>query len=485
MIIGLNSELESRINYAYEKGMDNAFSCVLTGIERCVLANDSWLVPVEMDHQDEPDAEATEAALFIGGQEGMLKRIAATKDEEPVFTAFTSTETLHMIDEDGEPEITIRYPVKNILEDLVSSEVCNKLIINPNRRCIVLDKEMAEEILEHAEKKDESFVESEMKVHIEPRAVIDTNELINAWKSDWQEDTVTEEWKLHSYPVMPDGTVLVVYMMDEPICAGYMGTETSHVTTFIRVFRYSINGEKAELLNKYRFKMQDAHVASVFVRDEKLYAVVRPRWGEGYTILQLVPNDDSLQMKIGTDVKRVIPLPDSKLAVAYTRNQHDSERSPLLIYNSDGSIDSSYTDENVLEVSDVSLDYDDNIWFHAFPSCEICNYSENEDYVKGHLVLLPGFNGFGLTDDRSHLVAAYSGGEDEMMINVMKRTKDGNYLHPIRFEFNPADADGKPIINEEDSVTLGSSFMKSTMVLNAAGRLYVYDLNNCCDETRV
>ena len=60
-----------------------------------------------------------------------------------------------MIDVEGDPEITVRYPVKKILEDLVASEVCDKLIINPNRKYIVVDKEMAEEILKNAEKKTE------------------------------------------------------------------------------------------------------------------------------------------------------------------------------------------------------------------------------------------------------------------------------------------------------------------------------------------
>ena len=64
---------------------------------------------------------------------------------------------------------------------------------------------------------------------------------------------------------------------------------------------------------------------------------------------------------------------------------------------------------------------------------------------------------------------------------MMTADEDGDYVNPMRFEFLPEDKDGK-ILETKDCEVFGQpSTMKSWVLLNADGRLYLYDIDDCCE----
>lgn len=64
---------------------------------------------------------------------------------------------------------------------------------------------------------------------------------------------------------------------------------------------------------------------------------------------------------------------------------------------------------------------------------------------------------------------------------ILHKDKNGNYTKPIRFEFNPTDENGEELTAKNCKVFGRCSSMKSWVVLNADGKLYLYDINDCID----
>ena len=64
----------------------------------------------------------------------------------------------------------------------------------------------------------------------------------------------------------------------------------------------------------------------------------------------------------------------------------------------------------------------------------------------------------------------------------MTADKDGNYVNPIRFDFRPENEEGAVLEVKDCDVFGRASTMKSWVILNADGKLYFYDIDDCCDQ---
>ena len=89
--------------------------------------------------------------------------------------------------------------------------------------------------------------------YIEPKAVIDTNEILEAWREGWHdEDGKKEPWELVTYPIMPNGHILLLFKMKGKIYGGRVpDLKEIHSITFFRVLELGVENGKAEILNKY------------------------------------------------------------------------------------------------------------------------------------------------------------------------------------------------------------------------------------------
>ena len=98
--------------------------------------------------------------------------------------------------------------------------------------------------------------------------------------------------------------------------------------------------------------------------------------------------------------------------------------------------------------------------------------------IGSHRVALQGFDGMALSSDRSRLFVEFSEYEGGSIFYILTRDENGDYTKPVRFEFLPETVEGKPKEVRDYDVYGCSSTMKSWVILNADGKLSLYDIDD-------
>ncbi len=483
MIVGLNEKLERMLGEFRdrESGVDAAD--VLNCVSESVAAGDCWYVPAQLLEDGMNETDVGEGFAF--GELPMFQKLTVTnKKDESFFCAFTSEEAMNADHEDG-VHISVKYGARALLRDLLETEEMAGLVINPWTKSFKLTKERVKKILELADGISDDEAASLRSYRLAPKAVIDTNGILEGWREGWQDGNGKgEPWELVNYPIMPDGHILLLFRMRGEILGGHVSKlEAIHSFTYYRVLEIGMESGKPEILNRYRFKAQDAHVSTVFLHDGILRAVISVEGREDCDVLQMVPVDDDTQYTIYRDVETVVTDSRGNVAVAYRKNLRDPARCPVMVFDRDGKITDSYHDVETLACADVNLDSGEHVWFSLHPSATLNMLDKDSQRVIRHKVALQGFRSFALSTDRSKLFVSfteYGGGSVHF---VMTADENGDYVNPMRFEFLPKDADGK-ILEAKDCFVFGqTSAMKSWVILNADGLLHLYDIDDCCEAT--
>lgn len=482
MLLGLNEKLELVLSSYLNEDTDTDWADVMELITDSVAAGDLWQVPVDslpdgMNETDFPEGHILERLPTC------VKKTLGSKQNEPMFCAFTSPGKLSSGDSTG-TVMSIVYPAKDLLEEFVNAEDICGFIINPWSDDFKITKEAAAKVLMLAKTIPEEKIRTMRAYRLEPKAVIDTNQIISDWAGDWDDhDDNQEKWELKNYPIMADGRVLLLFEMKDEIYAGkYDSFHTAHTVSHYRVLEYQLEDGKLNQIGKYRFQAQDAHVGSVYLYDGKLNAIISSAGSESYSVLPMVPTNDDGQFKIYGNISTVITNSQQDVIVAYKRNLHDKSRLPLMMFSGDGEVLKKYHDEYALACSEVTLDHEENIWFHMYPSSAVDVMDMKNNRITSYPVELPGFDGMAISTDKSKLFVEFSEYEGGSSFYVLTRNENGAYAKPVRFEFLPEMKDGKPKeIREYDVYGYGST-MKSWVLLNGDGRLYLYDIDDCCGE---
>ena len=95
---------------------------------------------------------------------------------------------------------------------------------------------------------------------------------------------------------------------------------------------------------------------------------------------------------------------------------------------------------------------------------------------------LQGFDAFALSSDKTKLFVHFSEYGGGSVQYIMTADKNGSYVNPIRFDFRPEDADGNVLEVKDCDVFGRASTEKSWVILNADGKLYLYDIDDCCEQ---
>ena len=120
-----------------------------------------------------------------------------------------------------------------------------------------------------------------------------------------------------------------------------------------------------------------------------------------------------------------------------------------------------------------------DIWYHMYPSSTVDMLNPVDQCVDQHGVALQGFGMMALNDDCSKLFVGFSEHLGGCVFYVMTRSDSGSYVRPVRFEFLPeTKEDGRKKEVAEYKVYGKPSSMKSWVLLNADGKLYLYDVND-------
>ena len=483
MIVGQIEKLESLLGEFCDSDSSVTSKDVMECVANSAAAGDSWFVPVEFleDGMNETDIEEgrglEDLPLF-------RKEVVTNPAEESYYCAFTSEEAMNA-NRKEDTRISVKYKARAMLRDLLAADDSEGLVINPWTDAFVVSKENARKALDYAVRMPESAVAALRSYKLDPKAVIDTNVILEAWREGWHdEDGKFEPWELVAYPIMPNGHILLLFKMKEEVYGGPVtDLKAIHSFTFYRVLEFSVENGKAEIINKYRFKVQDSHVGTVFLHDGVLSAAVSVDDSEKYNIVQMLPANDDRQFTIYRNVETAVMDSNGNIVVAYCKNLRDPARYPVMVYNSDGDVVAQYHDEQTLACLDVNLDSKERVWFHLHPSGTLDMLNQDTVRVESHKVALQGFGAFALSTDRSKLYTAFTEYEGGSSHFVMTTDKDGDYINPMRFMYMPEGKDGS-ILETKDCKVFGKpSTMKSWVLLNADGVLYLYDIDDCQEQS--
>lgn len=285
---------------------------------------------------------------------------------------------------------------------------------------------------------------------------------------------------------MADGRVLLLFELKDEIYGGNYDTfRAVHTHSHYRVLEYEMTDGELKLKNRYRFKAQDAEVGTVFLYNDILRATISVTGRDSYKVLQMVPTNDDSQFSIYGDIETVVSTSNGDIAVAYNNNLRDDARFPVMLFDENGDVKARYHDEWALFCSDVTIDREENVWFHMYPSTTIDKLCPETMRVESHKVELQGFGAFALSSDRTKLFAHFSEYGGGSVQYVMTADKNGNYVNPIRFDFRPEDGEGN-VLEVKDCEEFGrASTTKSWVILNADGKLYLYDIDDCCEQKQI
>ena len=482
MIIGVTEKLEKILGRYREEDSGVRFSSVMNCVTDSVAAGDCWHVPVGVLEEGMNETDIADG--YEMNELPMFRKLTLTNgDGERFFCAFTSEEAMNADREEG-TRISVKYAARAMLTDLLASDEIAGLVINPWTEAFEVSRENARKVLDIAAGMPDERVASLRSYRLEPKAVIDTNAMLESWREGWNDDEkAVEPWELVCYPIMPDGHILLTFAMKGEIHGGHISApQVIHTLTNYRVLEIGTETGSPEVLSRYRFKMQDAEASSVFLHDGVLSAIVSAGDSEKYDVLQLVPNDDDRQYTLYRDVETAVVDSAGSVVAAYCKNLRDPARYPVMVFDKDGEVMKNYHDENTLACLDVNLDRDENVWFHLYPSATLDMLDPEANRVRTHRVALQGFRAFALSTDRSKLYACFTEYRGGSAHYVMTQDENGDYVHPMRFEFLPEDGEGK-ILEAKDCEVFGRpSAMKSWVLLNADGRLYLYDIDDCCEK---
>lgn len=477
MLKGLNEKLEQTL-YDYSEGAEGTdWAKVMTDITNSVAVGDEWYLPVDaipegMNETDYADGRVLERLPAF------FKRTITVGDKE-MYCAFTSSEKVCAGD-CSKPVMTLAYPAEQLLREIAAGEGSDGFILNPWSDSFGLGREEIEKVLELAGEVPEEQICSMQSYRLEPKAVIDTDRILEEWKQGWEENAPEEKWMLRSFPIMADGRVLLLFEMKDSICeGGYDSFHVEHTFSHFRVLEYRLEDGGLKQIGKYRFSAQDAYVQTAFLHDGKLNAAICPRSGETFSILPMIPKNDEGQFEIFRYVRAAITNGKGELIAAYDRNQLDESRLPLLVFDGEGEIAVRYHDEHALSCTAIDLDREENIWFHLYPSQTVDMLDPANKKVESHRVALQGFDTMAFSDDRSKLFVSFEEYRCTAVFYVMTRDGNGDYVKPIRFEFLPETAEGEEKQTAGYRDFGGASAMKNWVLLRSDGKLYLYDINDC------
>lgn len=470
MLVGLNEKLENILSKLGDPKSTVQRSDVLVTIVKSVAVGDCWQIPVE----SEDEVMETEG-LVLENVPGLVKRTVRTSQGKRYFCAFTSSEAV-TTDSEEFPVVSITYPAADYLREYVASEVCAGLMLNPWSDSFIISRGEAEKILHAAEMIPEREVRALRSYQLDPLAVLDTNEILRSWSEGWQGGEKQEKWRLIAYPIMSDGRIVLLFEMCDEIYGGKF--DSVHVeSTFshYRVLEYGMKKNKLKLTNRYRFQAQNADVATVYLHDGTLSAVISADGGKSYSVLPMNPSNDDGQFRVFRDIHRIAVTGRGDLVVGYKNNLLDKDRMPLLVFDENGKIIDRVQDEYALCCADINLDAEENIWYHLFPSSSIDMLGKNES----HRVELSGWNCFALSSDKSRLFLSFEEQEGGSVQYILERDQVGNYGAPVRIDFRPTNEKGEVLEAEDCNIFGACSAMKSWVLLNADGRLFLYDIDGC------
>ncbi len=476
MIKDVREDLEFLLDLYDQENTEENFDALMITLTRCIATGANWLVPVMAMEEGSNETDFSDGFL-LKKLPGMVRRTIEREGSSPVTCAFTAPDRTKVQKEES---CTVSYPARDFLEEFLESGD-ERMMLNPWSSSLLLSRRGVEALLSDAEKVPPEDYLQTMRYEVEPRAVLDTNVILKEWQEGW-EGADCERWKLAGYPVMADGRVLLHFEMRNEL-HDKNGQENGQVNSISRVLEYGILEDGFVPIGKYTFHFENAQIGTVFRYNGTLRAVVRPIAENNYSVLSILPNHDDKQFAVFSNIETVITNSAGQVIVAYNRNLMDEAHVPLMVFDEDGREVGRYEDFYALECHDVNLDAKERIWFHLYPSDTIDCFDPEDGVTERHRVALQDFEAFAFSTDLSRLFVFFPERGGGSVSYVLSRDANGDYVNPIRFEFEPRNDDGKVLEAKDCQVFGWASAMKNWVILNADGKLYLYNVDDFTAES--
>ncbi len=472
MIKGVCEDLEWLLDQLDEDDSDEAWKAVLDALAFSVAAGTDWLVPVDVMPEGANETDFPDG-LPLKRLPGLLRNTLELEDQEQVAFVFTCPDR---VTAQLEGCCTFTYPARDVMEEFLESGA-ERIAINPWSNDLLIRRRGVEQCMQKAEKVTPRDLQEWKRCEAEPRAVLDTDAILESWQKDWK-GMDCERWKLRDYPIMADGRLLVHFEKQSELHDGN-GLPNGQTISENRVLEYRLLETGMELMGKYRFSFENTKIGSVFLCDGNLYVVVRHCSRDHYDVLSLSEDDLEFDFTVFCNIERVVLNSRAQMIAAYNRNLMDEAHAPLMVFDQNGEELGRYEDLHTLACLDVSLDAQERIWFHLYPSETIDCFDPERGVVERHRVALQGFQAFAFSTDMSRLFVSFSEHEGGNVQYLLSRDQNGDYVDPVRFRFAPTDSKGEERNVTDCQVYGNASSMKSWVVLNADGKLYLYDVDDC------
>ena len=209
MLKGLNEKLEKILRDYCEDESTTEWKDVMFVMTHSVAAGDMWHVPVEMIPEGMNETDYADGQLL--GNLPMFVKRTIINDGNERYCAFTSSERVRTGDS-KDPVMTVAYPSNVFLEEIARDDNINGFVLNPWSDDLTLDAETVNSLLRIAARVPEDYLRGYRAYQIEPKAIIDTEKILEEWGGGWDDQCDKEEkWELKSYPIMADGRILLLF----------------------------------------------------------------------------------------------------------------------------------------------------------------------------------------------------------------------------------------------------------------------------------
>lgn len=363
--------------------------------------------------------------------------------------------TFYLTEEDAEKpllneELFLCYPLKKLLTEFAGHEKGDYIFIAPYGFSI--SKTLAAKLVNHYK---ETFSFMDPARTLCPRCVIVPGE------------HKTDGFRLHSYPVMPDGSVLVTESRNS-------GADREY-----RVSRYELG--TAEPTDFYEFSIKGKNVDYVFADGGKLYALACNS-AKKYSLYRINGGNAEKIAYVGDNVCAAACDGMGHFMVGFSNCINAPVSSPVELYCVDGEAVANLGFEPSAGCRAITTDGNGNFAWTTRPGNGFEWVVIDEQDVDNALAEYGDFDAFGFSDDNKLLLAVYNDTAGHSLLFRMTLSENGCYLDAKSVNIMIKTDDGDD--NGEYAVDGKVSVLGSTLVWNRDGRLYIFDINDLLGDEK-
>ena len=264
-----------------------------------------------------------------------------------------------------------------------------------------------------------------MENYINISTIINVDQMIELWSTQ-EENEVDGTWNLIAYPVLSDDSVALIFERKR---------SNDKDDSFICDYRILYHDIHKKICSEkvLEFSLVNEIVVTVLGKEDAFrYVGYSMKTYEYY--VDSMRKEEGKRFYIGDEVCRIVAKPTGEIVVGYSCEEGARyDNASIKTFSNEGVDISIVEDSLAICCKDITLDYENNVWYHLYPYNKICKIGKNQ--VEEYGVELSGFDGFALSKDCKTLVVGFQCGEEYSRIYKME-LQDNKYMNPIECQIH-------------------------------------------------